>query len=187
MMKKLKAAAVLGALALAAITLLSSVPASGEGGFLITSMVSRLKRFCVPGQYRETCRYIANLIVPATPFLPELQNGDPIPEDKLAAFSRVAVARMGPLVAPESTCDGCVQKVSDIESLLATNGTADNIADQMDDACAARYRNDATLAQQCAGEVSFVVPHLIDVLLANLPPSTMCAEGTRRPMNLCAP
>lgn len=186
MMHKLKAAGLLGALALAVVTLLTSVPASGDGGYLITGMVSRLRRFCAPGEYREACRYLANLIVPATPFLPELQNGDPIPQDKLDPFLRVAVARMGPIVAPERTCEGCIETVSDLEALLATNLTSKNIADMMDDACEARYRNDPALAQQCAGEVGFTVKGLIDALLANLPPETMCSSGTRRPMNLCA-
>ena len=187
MMNKLKAAGLLGALALAAVTLLASVPASGDGGYLITGMVSRLKRFCAPGEYREACRYVANIIVPATPILQEIQNGDPIPQDKLDPFLRVAATRMAPLVAPERTCDGCVQTVSDFESLLATNGVALAIADMLDDACAARFRNDTVLAQQCQGEIGFTVPNLIDALLANLPPITMCSTGTRRPMNLCAP
>lgn len=94
-MKKMKAAGVLVALALAAVTLLTSMPASGDGGYLITGMVSRLKRFCAPGPYRDACRYLANLIVPATSFLPELQNGDPLPPDELEPFLRVAVARAG--------------------------------------------------------------------------------------------
>lgn len=187
MMNKLKAAGLIGALALAVVTLLTSIPASGDGGYLITGMVSRLKRFCAPGEYREACRYVANLIVPATPFLPEIENQQPIPPGELDTFLRVAVARMAPIVAPERTCDGCTQTVSDFESLLATNGTARIIADMMDDACDARYRNDTALAQQCAAEVGFVVPPLIDALLANLPPNTMCSSGTRRPMNLCAP
>lgn len=185
-MKKLKAAGVLGALALAAITLLGSVPAAGDGGYLITGMVSRLKRFCAPGEYREACRYLANLIVPATPFLPELQNGDPIPPDQVEAFFRVAIARASRVVAPERTCDGCIEKVSDFEALLATNQTVQLIVDMMDDACAARFRNDAALAQQCAGEVGATISPLVDLLLANLPPETMCSSGTRRPMNLCA-
>lgn len=186
MMKKLKAAGVLVALTLAAVTLLNTVPASGDSGFLITSMVSRLKRYCGTGQYRDACRYIANVIVPARPILAELQNGDPIPPAKQEAFLRIALARMGRVVGPEKTCDGCVQKVQNFESLLATNGTSLNIVDLMDDACTARFRNDPTRAAQCAGEVAATVPQLIDLLLANLPPLTACSSGKRRPMNYCA-
>jgi hypothetical protein len=188
MMKKLKAAGLLAALALAAVTLLTSIPASGDGGFLITSMVTRIKRFCAPGEFREACRYLANVIVPATPILPYIQNpqGPPIPADKLAAFLPVAATRMAPVVSPERTCDGCVESVSDLEALLATNGTVQVIADMMDDACTARFRNDTASAQQCAGEIHSTLPGLIDLLLANLPPVTACSAGTRRPMNLCA-
>lgn len=187
MINKLKATALLGALALTAVTLLGSVPATGDGGYLITGMVSRLKRFCAPGEYRDACRYLANLIVPATPFLDDLQNGQPLPPDEAEAFLRVAVARMGPVVAPVRTCDSCIEKVSDFEALLATNGAAQVIADMMDDACASRFRNDAALEQQCAGEIGGTIPGLIDLLLANLPPETMCSTGSRRPMNVCAP
>lgn len=186
MMNQLRAAGLLGALALAVVTLVTSVPASGDGGYLITGMVSRLKRFCAPGEYRDACRYLANLIVPATPLLPEPQNGQPIPPDEADAFLRVAVARMGRVVAPVRTCDACIEKVSDFEALLATNGTAQSIVDMMDDACASRFRNDAALAQQCAGEIGATIAPLVDLLLANLPPVTMCSSGTRRPMNLCA-
>ena len=149
-------------------------------------MVSRIKRFCAPGEFREACRYLANVIVPATPLLPELQNGDPIPADKLAAFLPIAATRMAPVVAPERTCDGCVQSVSDLEAFLATNTVAATIADMMDDACTARFRNDTARAQQCAGEIHSTIPGLVDLILANLPPLTACSAGTRRPMNLCA-
>lgn len=91
------------------------------------------------------------------------------------------------MVAPERTCDGCIQKMSDFEQLLATNGTAQSIMDMMDDACVARYRNDSALAQRCAGEIASTMPGLIDTVLAYLPPDTMCSSGSRRPMNLCAP
>lgn len=186
MMKKLRAAGLLGALALAVVTLLTSVPASGNGGYLITGMVSRLKRFCAPGEYRDACRYLANLIVPATPLLDDLQSGQPVPPGEAEAFLRVAVARMGPVAAPVRTCDACIEKVSDFEALLATNGTVQSIVDMMDDACASRFRNDATLAQQCAGEIGATISPLVDLLLANLPPETMCSAGSRRPMNICA-
>jgi hypothetical protein len=186
-MKRLKAIGILGALALTGLTLLTTAPASGNGSFLITSMVSRLKRFCAPGELRPGCRYLANLIVPASPFLGELVAGDPIPPSQLEPFLRVAVARMGPVVAPERTCMGCVEKVSDFESLLATNGTAQDLTDMMDDACAARFRKDAMLAQQCADELGQVIPSLIDLILANAPPLPACSTGTHRPMNLCAP
>jgi len=185
-MKKLKAIGILGALALTGLTLLTTAPASGNGSFLITSMVSRLRRFCPPGELRPGCRYLANLIVPAAPFLDELAAGDTIPPEQLEPFLRVAVARMGPLVAPERTCIGCEETVKDLEELLANNGTARNIIDMMDDACAARFRKDADLTQQCANEVRFVIPQLIDVILANVPPSTACSTGKHRPMNLCA-
>lgn len=184
-MKKLKAAGLLGALALAAVTLVTSIPASGDDGFLITSMVSRIKRFCAPGEFREACRYLANIIVPATPILPEILNDDPIPADKLDAFLPVAATRMGPAVVPERTCGGCIDKVTDLESLLATNGAAESIADMMDDACTARFRKDTARAQQCTAEINSTLPRLIDLILANLPPPTACSSGTRRPMNLC--
>jgi hypothetical protein len=191
MMNKLKAAAFLGALALAAITLVGSMPAAGDDGFLITGMVTRIKRFCAPGQYRDACRYVANLIVPATPILPYFEapppgtDPGPIPADKLAAFLPLAATRMGAFVRPERTCDGCVEKVSDMEALLATNGTTQALADMMDDACAARFRNDSASAQRCAEEIHGAIPSLIDTLLANLPPITACSVGKGRPMTLC--
>jgi hypothetical protein len=185
-MKKLKAICILAVLALTALTLLNTAPASGSGSLLITSMVSRLKRFCDPGELRPACRYLANLIVPASPFLDELTLGDPIPPEQLEPFLRVAVARMGRVVAPERTCGGCMAKVKVFEDLLASNGTARDIVDMMDDACAARFRKDAALAEQCARELRFVIPQLIDTILANEPPRTACETGAHRPMNLCA-
>ncbi len=185
MMKKLRAAAVLGGLALAAVTLVTSIPATGNSGYLITSMTSRIKRFCAPGELRDACRYLANVIVPATPLFPYFSSNDPIPPATLGAFLPVAATRMAPLVAPERTCDGCVQTVSDFESLLATNGTTTQIIDMMDDACTARFRRDAASAAQCASEIAGTIPALVDLILANLPPLTACSAGTRRPMNLC--
>lgn len=191
MMNKLKAAGFLGALALAAITLVGSMPAAGDDGFLITGMVTRIKRFCAPGQYRDACRYVANLIVPATPILPYLVPPPPgtepeeIPADKLAAFLPIAATRMGSFVRPERTCDGCVEKVADLESWLATNGTVQAITDMMDDACAARFRNDSASAQRCTDEIHGTFPAFIDLLLANLPPETACSVGKGRPMTLC--
>jgi hypothetical protein len=185
-MKKLKAIGILGALALTGLTLLPTAPASGSGSFLITSMVTRLKRFCAPGDFRPACRYFANIIVPASPFLDELVAGEPIPPSKLEPFLRVAVSRMGPVVAPERTCGGCLEKVKNFEDLLASNGTVRSIVDMMDDACVARFRKDEALARQCAGELRSVVAPLIDLLLANTPPRTACSTGKHRPMNLCA-
>ena len=184
-MKKLKAAGLLGALALAAVTLLTSVPASGDNGFLIAGMVTKIKHFCAPGEFREACRYVATVMAAATPFLPELQNSEDIPEAELAAFLPAAANLMKKVVGPARTCDDCVEAVQDLESFLATNGTAAAIADMMDDACPVRFRKDPALAQQCAGEINSTIPPLIDFLLANLPPQTACSSGTSRPMNLC--
>ena len=183
-MKRIKAAGILGALALAAITLFTSVPASGEPPFLITSMVSRLKRFCDPGELRSACRYIATLIAPAA-----AAGGPGNLDDE--TFLKTAVVRMPPALgrfAPaERNCLGCLQKVSDLEQLLANNGTARDIVDMMDDACVARYKNDPAKADQCVGEIAMFVPEMIDTILANLPPQTACESGSRRPMNYCAP
>ncbi|MBY0276350.1 saposin domain-containing protein [Candidatus Binatia bacterium] len=185
-MKNLKAIGILGVLAVTALTLVGTAPASGNGSFLITGMVSRLKRFCAPGELRPACRYLANLVVPASPFLDELVVGKELPPDQVEQFRRIAVARMGPLVAPERTCDGCRQKVHDFEELLAANDTIADVVDMMDDACAARFRKDGALATQCATEVRRVVAPLVDLVLQELPPSAACSIGARRPMNLCA-
>lgn len=190
-MNKLRAAGLLGGLALAAVTLLTSMPAKGDEGLLISSMVSRLKRFCAAGEYRDVCRYMANIIVPATPLLPYIApapgepDPGPIPADKLAKFVQVASTRLAPYVRPERTCEGCIEKVSDFEALLATNNTSQSIANMMDDACAARFKNDAASAARCTGEVQTLMPYLIDFLLANVPPQTACSSGKGGPMSHC--
>lgn len=185
-MKNLKAIGVIGALALAALTLVTTAPASGNGSLLITGMVSRLKRFCAPGELRPGCRYLANLIVPGSSLIEDVIAGDDIPPAQLEQFLRIAVARMGPVVAPERTCSGCLQKVKDFEDLLAANDTVADVVDMMDDACAARFRRDTALATQCAREVEDAVPALIYVIGKNLSPHAACSTGAHRPMNLCA-
>jgi hypothetical protein len=70
-------------------------------------------------------------------------------------------------------CDGCVAGISDLEAYMATNGTAQFLADQMDDACTGRFPT-PELEADCVQRVDGYIPPAIDLILANLPPQTLC-------------
>src|SRR5262249_46281211 len=76
-------------------------------------------------------------------------------------------------------CDNCVGAVTDIEIFLATNGTAQSLADTLSSACIGRFPDQAT-TDECIGQVGGNVPTLIDDFLTNYPPLTACQDVALR-------
>jgi hypothetical protein len=76
-MTKLKGAGILGAMILAALTLLTSFPASGKSSFLLAS-AHRLTNACRASIDDERiCRFVAGIVV----ILDDLDPADPVPPD----------------------------------------------------------------------------------------------------------
>lgn len=216
-MTKLKGAAILGALTIAGVTLLTSLPASGGSSFLLVSL-KRVSRSCraVASADSGICKTAAGLLDK----LGGLPDEDPTPDAQLdrAVFKMKSFVKRGLrqeccdvpcrsecsgpqdrpcftdaqcpsgetcIACPEqpcetlcsefkgNRCDGCVQMVSNLESWLATNGSAKLLSDVMGTACDGRFA-DPGITQQCKDEIGGVLPRVIDRTLAGAPPLTAC-------------
>lgn len=77
-------------------------------------------------------------------------------------------------------CGGCVQMISNLQAWLATNGSAQLLADAMASACAGRF-DDPTACEDTLTTKSLQV---IDRFLANSPPQTACTD---RALRSCRP
>jgi hypothetical protein len=73
-------------------------------------------------------------------------------------------------------CAGCIQMMSNLQSWLATNGSAQLLADSLAGACAAQF-DDPT---QCEDTLRTTAAQVIDRFLANLPPQTTCDDSALR-------
>src|SRR5262245_43290947 len=173
-MDERKGRRILGALVVAALTLYTSLPASGGSTLLISNMLGQLRQACrSAGDLTHACLATVGFFqVTFHLDILDPDNGD------------LAVQRMSQALAPfaevdlapgEDSCDACVQAVTEIEIQLATNGTAAEIISTLDDACDRRFPKDAARAAQCASEIGNV-PSLIDFFLTNAPPVTACQE-----------
>jgi hypothetical protein len=76
-------------------------------------------------------------------------------------------------------CDGCLAMVSNLEAFLATNRSAELLADVMDGACDGKF-DDPAITQQCKDEIHDVTAVVIDTILANAPPAVACSSPALR-------
>ena len=170
-MGKVKAAAVLGGLMCALLVLSTWAVASGNVSFAL--LQGAFQRACLehptppggsPQGFADACVFIARILKTLPP-----STTPPTPEQLQAAAATGIAASKVPC-----DCEECIQFVSDIEAVMATNGTAAEITDVFAAACDARYTDPATVAQ-CRQLVSAVsVPQAIDFVLANYPPQVVC-------------
>jgi hypothetical protein len=201
-MSKGKAAAVLGGLILTGLMLVSSLAVAGGGknskdqhskhrnagyfaqlgedfrrGCWEEAFSRDPKSFIPPEPFLAACLFIVRTLIPLEPDqLPRLdqvltnRDAEDIEEAALEAFRKET-----PGLKRRSSCDECVQAVSDLEADLATNGTARDITDALENGCDERFFRHFAKARQCRSSVS-PIPVLIDFVLANLPPVTVCRE-----------
>jgi len=66
--------------------------------------------------------------------------------------------------------------VTDIEIVLATNGTAQGLQEVLAAACEKRYSKPADIAQCFTVAGALQLPASIDFLLTNFPPLILCQE-----------
>lgn len=179
-MTKLKGAVILGAMALAGVTLLSSLPASSATSFLLVSGTRLAKACRDTGATEPVCKFMAN----AVDRLAGVDLGQPV--DETLVYKTLRKLR-GPIkksikqgcCAGQDRCEACVTAVSEVESYLATNGTAQLLADTLETACDGRFA-DPNVTAECKFQINGAVPPIIDWILANYPPVTACESDALR-------
>jgi hypothetical protein len=183
-MTKLKGAAILGSLVVAGAVLLGSMPASSATSFLLVSG-QRLAKTCRnTGATEPVCKFVANAVDRLAGV--DLQQ----PVDDTLAYKTLRKLR-GPIKKQMkqgccvglSRCDACVQAVSNVESYLATNGSAQTLADTLETACDGRFSDPAVTAE-CKNQIDAALPSIIDWILANYPPDSTCKS---RALRACVP
>jgi len=185
-MTKLKGAAILGAITVAGVMLVSSFPASSATSGLLIS-VRRLKNACgTTGDVNPVFAPVCNFVAALTARLVDLglNPGDPIPSDvaeKALRTLRSPIKRIlkGGCCRGLDRCDRCVQAVTEIETFLATNGTALAFQDTFVSACDSTFPDQPT-RDECALQVAANVPSLIDNFLTDFPPLTACQNAALR-------
>lgn len=216
-MTKLKGAAILAAMIIAAATLLTTLPASGVSSFLPVKP-RQLQKACraLQGADNGLCSVTANLlkafgdIDPATPLPPNKvkqslrmvrpfvykglrQTCCDAPCARQCSASDTSCFTDADCPSAETClpcpttcttpcsefkgdrCAGCVQMLQNLQSWLATNGSAGLLADSMSSACAGH--GDPT---QCENTLRNTAAVVIDRFLAHLPPLTTCNDSALR-------
>jgi hypothetical protein len=189
-MSKGRAAVVLGVLVLTGLLFLSGLAVAGGGhrfkdsqpgyfaklqGVFRYACWERAKSDDLltdePRAFLGACLFFVRVLKPLTP-AQVLTNTelDEVREAFLDAF-----AKETPGLGRRSTCDECVQAVSDLEAFLATNGTARDIEAALSEGCDDRFFHHPKKAAECRKLIG-QVPLLIDFALAELPPEIACEE-----------
>lgn len=179
-MTKLKGAVILGAMALAGVTLLGSLPASSATSFLLVSGTRLAKACRNTGATEPVCKFVANAVDRLAGV--DLQQ----PVDERLVYKTLRKLR-GPIKKAVkqgccvglNRCDACVTAVSEIEAYLATNGTSLMLADTLETACDGRFA-DPNVTAECKGQINGAIPPIIDWLLANYPPQIACQSDALR-------
>jgi hypothetical protein len=120
---------------------------------------------CLDSEVFVDCEYAALTI---EPFVANT-NSSMFDQIAINAFPQV-------LVLSQASCDQCVTEIELLEAEMAVNGTADNIAGTMNQAC---KKVNPTVKKKCAAQAA-AVPSLIDTVLSDDPPVTACNA-----LNLC--
>ncbi len=126
-----------------------------------TNFTSDFQIACLDSEFFVDCEYSALL---AQSFA-TVTNSSLFDQDAINAFPRVLV-----ISETVATCENCVTEIELLESELANNGTADNIAGTFNQACA---KVNPTVKKDCAAQAA-AVPALIEQVLSNDPPLTAC-------------
>ena len=115
---------------------------------------------CLDSEVFVGCEYAALTI---EPFVANT-NSSLFDQIAINAFPRV-------LVLSQATCDECVTEIELLEGEMATNGTAENIAGTMNQAC---KKVNPTVKKNCAAQAA-AVPALSDQVLGDDEPVIVCA------------
>jgi hypothetical protein len=190
-MSKRRAAAVLGVLVLTGLLFLSGLAVAGGGprfkdpylGYF-TKLQGAFRHACweraksddllsgEPRLFLDACLFIVRALKPLTPI--QVLNITTA-EDELREAFLDAFAKDTPGLRRRSTCDECVEAVSDLEAFLATNGTSLDIEAALSEGCDDRFFYHLQKAAECRRLIGRL-PQLIDFALADLPPVTVCQE-----------
>lgn len=182
-MSKWRAATLLCGLSVVGMFFLSGVVGARTQQTYFEQMKGALGRACLqqaglgvpnddPDLFRAACSFISSTLQQLHP-----GDGDSEVFDALVESFGAEVPGLSALTA----CDVCVQSVTDFESYLATNGTADEIGDALALACSKKFTKKAQINQCLQNVAAANVPELIDFALANLPPQTACQQLTLCP------
>jgi hypothetical protein len=192
-MSKAKAAALVGALSLCGLVVLTSL-AVAAGRPALTKLHGAFISGCAKeaahtpivlpdgGDPREAFFDACFLLVRALKVVSP-SNSDFV-ERFLAAFvAEIAnslddLAKTFDLTPTGDPCDDCVIVVQEFESFLAANATVPSIALALQAGCEKRFLN-PTEADECR-QIVETVPVLVDLLLSNFPPLVLC-----RQLNIC--
>jgi hypothetical protein len=182
-MNKVRAATVLGGLTMVGMLMLSSLTGAKAEQSYFYQLKGALGRACLQHAtqgvaeeyqdiFRAACSFVSSTLQELAPSAGEAE----IREALVDAFGEET-----PGLSALSSCEECVQSVSDFEAYLATNGTVVDIQEAVALSCLKQFTKRAQI-NQCLQNVDAAnIPSLIDFTLANLPPGTACQE-----LRLCA-
>jgi hypothetical protein len=174
-MSKARAATLLGGLTMVGILGLSSLVGANDPRSYFHSLKGALGRGCLQQATLNVADEDQDIFVAACSFvfstLRELSPGEGEPEIRQALLDAFAAETPG--VSTRSSCTQCVEGIQDLESYLASNGTAASIQDALALGCRKRFK-DAPLTECLQNVAAASVPQLIDFALANYPPATAC-------------
>jgi hypothetical protein len=199
-MSKARAAGVLGALILCGLLFLSNLVIAQKDNYFarLQGAVTRgcLELALLPNVapddgstpsatvfFFDACTLFVHALKDVTPSLtPSNSTLEEFEDAFLGEMAGFIVRWAARVDAQENACDECVQVVQDVEIFLAANGTAASLEDALLAGCEERFSN-PTEADQCRQIVEAVgVPVLVDFILGNFPPLTLCRE-----LNFCPP
>ena len=121
---------------------------------------------CLDSEFFVDCQYSALLI---QTFVTDTNTSE-FNQFAIQAFPQV-------LVLSDASCDECATEIGLLEQDMAGNGTADNIAGTMNQAC---KKVNPTVKKSCSAQAA-AVPAMIDQVLANDPPLLACDALARCP------
>jgi hypothetical protein len=177
-MTRARATAVLGGLTMVGMLMLSSLAGARAEQSYFYQLKGAMGRACLQYAtqsieeekqdiFRAACSF-------ASAALQKLLPGDG--DAEVLAALVASFGEEAPGVSALSSCDECIEGISDLEAYLATNGTAANIQDALALSCLKQFTKKAQI-NKCLQNVAAVsVPRLIDFALANLPPTAACTQ-----------
>jgi hypothetical protein len=179
-MSKARAVGVLGALIVGGMVLLSSLAVASDPvpGYF-KKVDDAFRRSCRQNSdVAPVCLFLVRVLKPLTP--PLFDAGSNTTEEELEDTAVAAFKTKTPGLRRGSDCDECIQAVTDLEVLLATNGTVLDVRDALEMACESRFADPAK-ATQCREFVA-PLPQVIDFLVSNFPPESVCQALKRCPL-----
>lgn len=184
-MSKPRAAALLGGLAMVGVLVLSSLVGAQQSYF--QQLKGALGRACLQHTtenvdddfrdiFRAACSFTSVTLQELPPGEGDLEDRVGLREALLAGFAEAPGLGTAPSPPTVDSCDECLAAIQPFESFLATNGTADGIRDAVEAACRKKFTETPQIDQCLETVAETPIPQLIDFVLANYPPLTVC-EG----------